>query len=44
MLKCWRRSEIEPPHEVINGIIPVKNNYQQDMIKARKNRLNKTDQ
>ena len=27
------------PNEVLNGIIPVKDNYQQDMIKARKNRL-----
>jgi hypothetical protein len=27
------------PNEVLNGNIPVKNNYQQDMIKARKNRL-----
>jgi putative transposase len=27
------------PNEVLNGNIPVKDNYQQDMIKARKNRL-----
>ena len=27
------------PNEVLNGIIPVKDNYQQDMIEARKNRL-----
>jgi len=27
------------PNEVLNGNIPVKNNYQQDMIKTRKNRL-----
>ena len=27
------------PNEVLNGTIPVKDNYQQDMIKARKNRL-----
>ena len=27
------------PNEVLNGNIPVKANLQQDMIKARKNRL-----
>ena len=27
------------PNEVLNGNIPVKDNYQQDMIEARKNRL-----
>ena len=27
------------PNEVLNGTIPVKDNYQQDMVKARKNRL-----
>ncbi|MBE9541021.1 MAG: transposase [Proteobacteria bacterium] len=27
------------PNEVLNGIIPVKDNYQQDMIEARKNRI-----
>ena len=27
------------PIEVLNGIVPVKDNYQQDMVKARKKRL-----
>ena len=27
------------PNEVLNGNIPVKDNFKQDMIKARKNRL-----
>ncbi len=27
------------PNEVLNGNVPVKDNYQQDMIEARKNRL-----
>ena len=28
------------PIEVLNGIVPVKDKCQQDMIKARKNRVN----
>ena len=27
------------PNEILNGNIPVKDNYQQDMIKAKQNRL-----